>query len=140
MTRLRWLGFSVFVLMLISTGIAATQVAEKPDKLLVLWTSGDKEVATHMLLMYTHASGRMKWWDDIRLVIWGPSSKLLAVDAELQEYVKKLQDAGVQIQACVVCANKYDVADDLKKLGIDVKPMGKPLTKMIKNGWHLLSV
>lgn len=31
------------------------------------------------------------------------------------------------IEACVACANAYGVTEDLRKLGYDVKGMGKPL-------------
>ncbi len=53
------------------------QMEEIPasEKLVVLWTSGDKEVAEKMVLMYTFNSKRFDWWKDITLVVWGPSQK-----------------------------------------------------------------
>ena len=59
------------------------------DKLVVLWTSGDKEVAIKMVYMYTYNAKKNGWWNDITFIIWGPSSKLLAEDQELQDYLKK---------------------------------------------------
>ncbi|HUW81457.1 MAG TPA: hypothetical protein VMZ31_01525 [Phycisphaerae bacterium] len=47
---------------------------------------------------------------------------------------------GVDVQACIVCANMYGVADKLRELGITVRGMGKPLTDMLQSGWTLLSV
>jgi len=98
----------------------------KPDELIVLWTSGDREVALKMVFMYTLNSKRFNWgWKDVTLVVWGPSSKLLAADAELQEYVSKMREAGVKLLACKKCSDMYEVAEDLERLGIEVKHMGE---------------
>jgi hypothetical protein len=108
---------------------------EEPSKLLVIWTSGDREVALKVAFMYTLNSKTSKWWNEVCLVVWGPSSKLLSEDRELQDYVKKMEAAGVIVQACKACADMYGVSDTLSKMGIDVKYMGKPLTDMLKSGW-----
>ena len=73
------------------------------------------------------------------LVVWGPSSKLLAEDKELQDYLKKMKNAGVEIQACIACANMYGVTERLRELGIEVKGMGVPLTEMLKTGWTTMT-
>ena len=109
-------------------------------KLVVLWTSGDPFVAERMAFMYTLASKKNKWWDEVTLVVWGPSAKLLPENKDLQDYVKRMQEAGVDVQACIVCANMYGVTDRLRELGITVRGMGKPLTDMLQSGWTLLSV
>jgi hypothetical protein len=108
---------------------------EEPSKLLVLWTSGDREVAIKTAFMYTYYSKKGNLWNEVCLVVWGPSAKLLSEDKELQDYVKKMRDAGVIIQACKACSDMYGVSDSLTKMGIDVKYMGKPVTDMLKSGW-----
>ena len=107
----------------------------EPSKLLVVWTSGDKEVAKKMVFMYTYNAKKQGWFDEVQFLIWGPSSKLLSEDTELQDYLKKMENAGVELTACIVCANMYGVTDKLKELGVDVKGMGRPLTDMLKTGW-----
>jgi hypothetical protein len=111
------------------------KTTDDPSKLLVVWTSGDRDVALKVAFMYTLNSKTSKWWNDVCLVVWGPSAKLLSEDRELQDYVKKMEAAGVVVQACKACADMYGVSDTLSKLGIDVKYMGKPLTDMLKSGW-----
>ncbi|WP_197092805.1 hypothetical protein [Labilibaculum euxinus] len=59
----------------------------RKQKLAVVWTSGDRDVALKMVFMYTYNAKKMGWWDEINLIVWGPSSKLLCEDAELQEYI-----------------------------------------------------
>ena len=99
------------------------------DKLVVVWTSGDKEVAVKMVYMYTYNAKRNGWWKDITFVIWGPSSKLLSEDADLQDYINKMKEEGVVVEACKACADMYGVSDKLSELGIDVKYMGTTLKK-----------
>ena len=46
---------------------------------------------------------------------------------------------GVKVQACLACADSYGVTEQLRKLGIEVKYMGKPLTDLITGGWKILT-
>ena len=106
----------------------------KPDELVVLWTSGDREVALKMAFMYTYNSRRFKWgWKNVTLVVWGPSAKLLVSDTELQEHVIEMKEKGVKLLACKKCSDIYGVSDDLRRLGIEVKYMGKPLTDYLRD-------
>jgi hypothetical protein len=105
----------------------------EPEALVVLWTSGDREVALKMVFMYTLNCKLKRWWKDVTLIVWGPSSKLISVDKELQEHLSMMKDAGVKLEACMACSNMYGVTSDLEKLGIEVKSMGPPLTEFLKN-------
>jgi hypothetical protein len=109
------------------------------SKLAILWSSGDADVAHKVCFMYTHAAKKAKWFDNVTLIVWGPSSRLLAGDKELQKKVKAMIDSGIVVQACVACANMYDVSDTLRELGVEVKPMGKPLSQMLQGDWKMLT-
>jgi hypothetical protein len=89
--------------------------------------------------MYTFNAKKQGWWDDVILIVWGPSEKLLSEDSELQEYVKKMKGTGVVVEACKACSDMYGVSEDLEKLGVDVKYMGVPLTSYIKGGGNVIS-
>lgn len=104
------------------------------ESLVVLWSSGDRDVAEKMVFMYTLNSKLKNWWKDVTLIIWGPSARLISEDIELQDYLKKLKDAGVVIEACITCADMYRVSKKLAAMGVDVKPMGLPLTGYLKEG------
>jgi hypothetical protein len=110
-----------------------------PDKLVVLWTSDDPYVAERVALMYTHAAKTQGWFTDVTLIIWGPSAKLTAENLKIQEKLKAMQNDGVVIEACIACATAYNIVDDLKKLGFDVKGMGKSLTDYLKSGAKVLT-
>jgi hypothetical protein len=52
------------------------------------------------------------------LIIWGPSAKLTAENIKIREKLKSMQNDGIIIEACIVCANAYNVTDELKKIGV----------------------
>lgn len=141
------LGLGMAVLVTASAWLLpslAAQSAEKhavpaTSRLAVVWTSGDPDVAHRVCLMYTHAARKSNWFDEVRLVVWGPSAKLLAGDNDLQEKVKAMMANGVVVQACIVCADSYGVTESLCGLGIEVKAMGQPLTQMLKGGYKVLT-
>ena len=120
----RYLVPAVFVVVV---GLAGGQMFVKGQsqsgagKLAVVWTSGDSEVAHKICFMYTHNAKKAKWFDEVVLIVWGPSSRILAGDKKLQAAVKQMIKDGVVVQACVVCADMYGVAGRLREMGIEVK-------------------
>jgi hypothetical protein len=80
------------------------------------------------------------WWKEISLIIWGASTRLLFEDEELQDYITRIKDAGVQIEACKVCSDNYGVSNQLERLGIEVKLMGAPITKYLKSDNKIITI
>jgi hypothetical protein len=117
-----------------------TKMNDNSNKLAVLWTSGDPDVAEKMCFMYTYNAKKQGWFDEVVLIVWGPSAKLLSENKMLQDYIKKMQDAGIKVEACIACARMYGVDQKLAELDIDVKGMGVPLTAYLKEGWNTLSL
>jgi hypothetical protein len=115
-------------------------MSKNGDSLVVLWASGDRDVALNMVFMYTFNAKRRNWWNNVRLLVWGPSAKLLSDDKELQAEVAKMREAGIVLEACKACADRYGVSETLTRLGIDVKYMGLPLTEYLKEGRTVLSL
>lgn len=105
----------------------------QPNKLVVVWTNGDREVAIRMAFMYTLNSKLKEWWNEVSLIVWGPSAKLLAEDTTLQEYIEKMKGAGIEILACKACADGYGVSEELESMGIIVKHTGLVLTDFLKD-------
>ena len=109
------------------------------DTLMVIWSSADPGVARNLVFMYTKNSRLKGWWPKVRLVVWGPSAKLLSEDASLQKEIKEVQAAGVELLACKACADNYGVGDELAALGIEVIYMGLPLTEHLQAGVKVLT-
>jgi hypothetical protein len=138
------------ILILILTGLIVGGLAQSgwvyaqeksatESRLGVIWSSGDPEVAHRVCLMYTHNAKIQKWFDQVTLIVWGPSARLLAGDKDLQAEVTAMMKDGVKVQACLACADSYGVTEQLRKLGIEVKYMGKPLTDLLKDNWKILT-
>jgi hypothetical protein len=115
-------------------------VAEAGRQQLILWTSADREVALKMVFMYAYNAKKRGWMDTVRLLVWGPSSKLLSEDAELQERLAGLKEVGVELYACKACADLYGVADKLGSLDIKVMYAGKMLAELQQQGWYVLTI
>jgi len=124
-----------------SPGETQESAVESPSKLAVLWTSGDRDVALKMVYMYTYNAKKRGWWDDeVRFIVWGPSAKLLSEDAELQDYIRRMMEEGIDVVACQACADSYGVSDDLRGLGVNVMYMGQPLTELLKSAeWKVIT-
>ncbi len=134
---------SIFTALLILGATQVTGQTEKTentsDKLVIVWTSDDPYVAERVALMYTHAAKTAGWFSEVTLIIWGPSAKLTAENLKIQEKLKAMQADGVEIRACITCADAYGVTSDLKKLDFDVRGMGKPLSDYLKGGAKVLT-
>lgn len=111
----------------------------KSDTLLVVWSSGDPEVAEKVCFMYTYNAKKWGWFKEVIFVVWGPSQKLLAENEDLQKGVFKMMDEGIIVEACVACAKMYEVDEQLVDMNIDLKGMGTVLTKYLKAGYPSVS-
>ena len=131
--------FLSLIVVLAPLNITAQESDVKKSKLAVLWTSGDIDVTHRMVFMYTHTAKRVGWFDEITLIVWGPSQKLLLDNKDLQDRVKAMQEDGIIVEACIACAMGYGIVDDLKELGLPVRGMGLPLTEYLKSGWKVLT-
>lgn len=113
---------------------------EQPEKLVVLWTSGDRDVALNMVMMYTLNSRLHNWWQEVTLLIWGASSTLLSQDEELQLYIPKLKEVGVEVIACKKCSENLGVVEKLEQLGVKVFYTGETLTQFLKSDAKILTI
>lgn len=109
-------------------------------KLNILWTTNDKDTFKNMIAMYSANALRNGWWDQVNVLIWGGSTKLSGSDEEVQKSIQKMIFAGVNVEACLACANIYNATETLKELGVDVKYTGTTLTEYINNEDKLITI
>jgi len=109
------------------------------NKLLIVWSTEELEVARKMVLLYSSVILPRNYWDEAHLMIWGASARLLAGNEELQEMVQNIQATGVKTSACVVCSDDYGVTEKLVELGIDVTHTGEFLTEALQSDWKVLT-
>lgn len=109
------------------------------DKLLIVWSSGEIEVAKKLVLLYGSVILPRGYWDEAHLMVWGLSAKLLAENTELQVMVSKVIDSGVKASVCVVCSDDYGVTEQLRSLGIEPTHTGEFLTQALKSDWKVVT-
>ncbi|MEL7586041.1 MAG: DsrE family protein [Prolixibacteraceae bacterium] len=132
-------GLIIFGFIVTGSGQNSKSAENNSNKIAIIWTSNDPEVAEKVCFMYAQNAKKQGWFDEVTLVIWGPSIRLLAENDDLKADIAKMMDMGIAIEASLSCAQLYGVGPDLAELDIDVKPMGVPLTGYIKEGWKILS-
>lgn len=110
-------------------------------KLLIVWTSGDREVALKLPLLYGSVILERGYWEVAHLMIWGPSIRLAAEDRDIQERLKKMRATGVSMSTCVVCSDDYDATQALQDQGIEATHTGEMLTECLKDDtWAVMTV
>lgn len=110
------------------------------SKLNILWTTGDVSTAMNMVLMYAKNSLLKGWWQHVTVIIWGASAQLVAENEIVQEEIKVAQHVGVEFSACIACARRLGVIEKLEGMGVEVIPWGEPLTELLKDGAHLITI
>jgi hypothetical protein len=108
-------------------------------KLLVILSSGDREVALDVGLIYPLNAIKNRWMDDVKLIVFGPSEKLAAYDTEVQGKLKELMEAGINVIACKWCADRMNITSLIEKAGIQVEYVGPIISQLIKDGWASLA-
>ncbi len=109
------------------------------NKLLIVWSTAEIEVAKKMVLLYSSVILPRGYWDKAHLMIWGPSAKLLAENEALQEIVSQIKAIGVELSCCIVCSDEYGVTEKLASLGIDMIHTGEILTDALKEDWKVIT-
>lgn len=109
-------------------------------KLTIVWSSGDPDIFTKLVDMYARNAKSQGWFDEVYIVIWGPSSKLTNDNTVIKNQIQSLISAGVQVEACKACADSYGVSSALESIGIDVKYMGEVLSNRLKSSeWKVIT-
>ena len=106
----------------------------------ILWTNADLEVARLMVMMYATNSMLHRLWDEVSVILWGPTVRLVAENVIIQDLLQTATQAGVKFSACTSCAHQLGVAEKLEALGIEVIPWVKPFTELLQNNERILTI
>jgi hypothetical protein len=110
------------------------------QELLILWTNDNIGTAFNMVLMYAENAKIQGWWENVTLLVWGSSSKLVSENSEIQNYIQILLKEKVRVIACKQCAENYNIVENLEKQGIEVFYTGQFLTEWIKEEKKLITI
>ena len=112
----------------------------KNQELLILWTNDNIGTSLNMVLMYAENAKIQGWQENVTLLIWGSTAKLVSENPEIQNYIQVILGVKVRVVACKQCAENYNVVDKLENQGIEVFYTGQFLTDWIKEDKKLITI
>jgi hypothetical protein len=110
------------------------------NKLYILWTNADIITSDKMVMMYAINSMTHNWWNEVTVIIWGATAKLVAENEIIQEKIKIAKHAGVHFSACKACTEQLGVSDILSNLGVEIIYWGEGLTNILKDNEKLITI
>ena len=102
-------------------------------KVLVIIATAEKEKALTGLMYATNAK-KYGWVDDIKTIFFGPAQTLMVNDAEVSQAVQQLAAQGETV-ACKFIADRDEISDSTKQLGVQVEYVGTIISNLIKDGY-----
>lgn len=106
----------------------------------IVWTNADPITSQYMVMTYAINAMKNKWWDEITVVLWGSTQKLLCEDKAVMEMFNEAKYEGVKFSACISCADKLGLHEQLDDMGIEVKRWGASLTELIKTKAPMINI
>lgn len=111
------------------------------NNLLIVWSSGDVEVAEKFPLLYSSVVLDRKYWEKAHIMVWGPSILLAKQNDKIRKKLIEIQKTGVSMSACIVCTQEYEAQKELESLGIEVNHTGELFTKALKDDdWSVFTI
>jgi hypothetical protein len=108
--------------------------------LFILWTNDNVITSEKMVLMYAHNAILKGWWENVTVIIWGATAKMVSENKGIQDKLKQMLKDGVHISACKACADQLGVSEILEDLGIELKYWGVPLTEVLMSDSKLITI
>ncbi len=118
-----------------------TELKFVTDKALVIISSGAEAREKALTgIMYAVNAVKYKWLDDVRIIFFGPSEKLiLSDDDEIRGNMEVIQKAGIIPIACAAIARDEGIEPKLLEMGIKVEYVGSIISSFIKEGYAVLT-
>ncbi|ABR31548.1 hypothetical protein SU69_08640 [Thermosipho melanesiensis] len=108
------------------------------NKLAIIWATAEKGIFDELIFPYAYNSRKQNWWDEVILVIWGPSEILVANDDSIKAKLQNLKNTGVKILACKWCADNHKISSNLTEIA-EVIYVGQPVTHYLQNNYKVLT-
>jgi len=107
-------------------------------KVVFLIMSDDEKMDLALLMAYR--SLEAKRYDDLRIVLFGPSQKRLTkLEGPTRELFENLVKMGAVDSACIMYAKATGIEDSLARLGLNLVPVGERIAHYLRNGYQILT-
>jgi len=103
------------------------------SKLLVIIATGEKEKALTGL-MYARNALKLGWMEDVKIVFFGPSERLIVQDEQVLNEVKNIAVMG-ELFACKTISDRKGISGEVERLGVKVEHVGSIISNFIKDGY-----
>jgi hypothetical protein len=103
------------------------------SKLLVIIATGENEKALTGL-MYASRTLSEGWMDEVKVVFFGPSERLLVEDQLIAKTAKELSSVEKPI-ACKFISDRDGTSEKIEALGVKVDYVGTIISDFIKDGY-----
>ena len=103
------------------------------SKLLVIIASAEKEKALAGL-MFARNAIKKAWMDDVKIIFFGPSERLIVTDKQLSNEVIEIATIG-EAFACKAISDRDGFSENIEKLGVKVEFVGSKISKLVKQGY-----
>ena len=103
------------------------------SKILVIIASSDREKIL-TALMYARNTMTYKWLEDVKVMFFGPSERLLVEDAEIAAEASSIADVGEAI-ACKFLSDRDGTSEKIADMGVNVEYVGSMIADLLKDGY-----
>jgi hypothetical protein len=111
------------------------------ENLLIVISSSNKNSIMKFPLLYGGVSLPREYWKRVHIMFWGDSISLASSDIDIRKKVLDIQKEGVEFSSCIVCAEEYQVVEQLESIGIICNHTGELLTEALKSEqWATLTI
>jgi hypothetical protein len=107
---------------------------EQVRRILVILSTAEREKAMAGL-MFAKNTHDNHWFDDVRVVLFGPIERLLAEDKEIRDLGAEVFKVTSKVVACKTFAGEPNVSAAMKNLGCEVDQVSGIIAECIRNGY-----
>jgi len=103
------------------------------DKVLVIIATGDKAKALTGL-MYAKNALKREWLEDVKVVYFGPSERLMVEDADVASAAIEVASLG-EAYACKAISDRENISEKIDEMGVRVEYVGSIISDYVKQGY-----
>ena len=113
----------------------------KHGTLHILWLNDNPITAEHMVFLYATNALLKGWWENVHLIVWGATTRLLCENVAMQQLLQCFQAEGGQVSACKRCAENLNLLDKLEAItGVKVYYIGERFSEIIQGTEKLITL
>jgi len=107
---------------------------EQVRKILIILSTAERDKAMAGLMLAKNTQEN-HWFDEVRVVLFGPVERLLSEDKEMADLGRDVFKVAARPVACKAFADDKPVSESLRGLGCEIEQVGGIIAEYIRNGF-----